>query len=404
MQRESTISLRLLPMVLFGHENQDNMQGYSSENSRRVSSASSTSSFPSLPRTPSSARDSHDYYWRDSRSSDTDRLASLREAFDQSECSHEEPIIGNGTPITPGGLLVNPGVERSGWNVDYKSPVRSLSVISPSSTNSAERRHRVTRSASTASSSSSVRPLPQRPLHMPVPEKVIEEELSRLSLYEDNEDARNSSDDETSQPSGSDADGSADASLRRRRHIRRPARAKKETPRRLPPLPGTLVHSHSTAARFAPPHLGSPSNQFIELDSQFDGTGDLRRRSHTISDIPINRVRPLPLPAPPAPLPKQLPQPTNLPANPPKPKVPRLRLATLSPTDPSEAAEANAVLTKTPNRRFNPLGLGGGPFVAPPMPQDASARLDWELIEDMLEADFVDDTPTPIARPWQGAV
>lgn len=407
MQRESTISLSHIPMVLYGQENHENYPA----SSRRVSSASTASSLPSLPRTPSSARDSHDYYWRESKSSDVDRLASLREAFDQTEYSPSD----SNTPLTPNSLQIHTDtvdVERSGWNLSYKSPVRSLSVISPAGT---ERTHRVSRSASTVGPGGSVRPWPQRPAPTPVAEREIEEEISRLSMYEEveeDDDYQGKTDDERSQRSGSDADTGIDASLRRRRHIRRPARAKQQTPRRLPPLPGTLVHSHSTAARFtstAPTAsfiaaADVPSNMMgVLLDDGLEGMGDLRRRSHTISGLPSSRIRPLPLPTPanqnvqsppPGPVASPPPPPPTQIRTVPKAKVPRLRLA---PVDPSEAAEADAVLTKTPNRRFNPLGSAGF-SAAPPMPQDASSRLDWDLIEDLLEADFVDDTPTPIAR------
>ena len=400
MQRDSSISLSHIPMVLFGAQNSED-DAYTS---RRVSSASTASSHPSLPRTPSSAHETANYHWRDSRHSDVDRLASLREAFDNKSEYNSSPD----EPITPERGIINVDVERSGWNVAYKSPVRSLSVLSPTSAGSTERKHRVVRSASSASQSS-VRLWPQRP---PVQrDPVIEEEISRLSLYNDEDSDPTKEDEDVSQPS--ESDDAVDATLRRRRHIRRPARAKQDTPRRLPPLPGTLVHSHSTAARYAAvpgpsPGQGWPgtSQSSVAMESVFDELShDSRRRSHTISGFQPSRIRPLPVPAN-RQQEQQRPQPP--PSTAPKAKLPRLRLATLSPTDPAEANEANAVLTKTPNRRFHPLGFGGGAFVAPPMPQDAGSRLDWELIEDLLEAGDeldADDAPTPIARPLprQGA-
>jgi hypothetical protein len=82
--------------------------------------------------------------------------------------------------------------------------------------------------------------------------------------------------------------------------------------------------------------------------------------------------------------------------------VPPLRIATMSLR--STPSEADAVLTKTPNRLFNPMGNA---FVPPPMPQDAGSRIDWDLIEDILEVDGemaeleapIAELETPTAKP-----
>jgi hypothetical protein len=390
-QRVSSVSLSHLPIVLFNLDNQKPDSEMNSDTSRRVSSASTSSS---LPRTPSSAHgDLNDHLWNDSG-----RLGSLREAFSNSdygsEDSHTIPAThGSGMNLSPGtSVLFRDSLERSGWNVECKSPVRSLSVLSSTSERLG---HRLTRSATT--SGSSVRLWPSLPPQAQGREGQLQEELASLR---DEGDDQGGSDESKTDEENSDAAGSQppsepeDGALRRRRHIRRPKRAKQEQPRRLPPLPSSnaLVHSHSTAARYiSVPFDTDPTatvlgNTFSSTtEDSFtcpSGAGDSRRRSHTISDLPANRVRPLPS--------------LNTKPNRTVRKVaaiPPLRITTLSLR--SSPSEAEAVLTKTPNRRFNPLGSN---FVPPPMPQDAGTRIDWELIEDILEVDG-EIAETPIAIP-----
>jgi hypothetical protein len=347
---------------------------------KRVSSDSTSSS---LPRTPSSAHgDLSDHLWNDSG-----RLGSLKEAFSNSDYGSDDTHTISATHGTTMNLspetsvLFRGSIERSGWNVECKSPVRSLSILSSTSERYG---HRLTSSDTTTSSS--VRPWPSLPPQAQGSERQLEEELASLR---DEGDDQGGSDESRTDEENSDAAGSQppsepeDGALRRRRHIRRPKRAKQEQPRRLPPLPSSnaLVYSHSTAARYmsAPfdtdPTATGPGSTFSPtIEDPFawtSGTGDSRRRSHTISDLPANRVRVLPSPI------------TNPNRNARKvAAVPPLKITTMSLR--SSPSEAEAVLTKTPNRRFNPLGNA---FVPPPMPQDAGNRIDWNLIEDILEVD-----------------
>ena len=402
--RESSISLARLPIVLFNLDIHQNSRRMSENGSRRVSSASTSSSFP---RTPSSAHtELHEYLWRD-----PDRLSSLRETFSNSDYGSED---GHATPITPpsamsisgeAGVLVRQDLERVGWNLGYKSPVRSLSVTSPTPERYG---HRIVRSVSTYSPS--VRLWPRLPPQANGQEKLLEEELATLRSEGE---GRESSDEGKTDEEMSDGASSQqeDPTLRRRRHIRRPTRAKQDLPRRLPPLPlsNTLAHSNSTAARFVstpfdddnttpdPTASNNSANTFyttttsggdidLALTTSSTAANDFRRRSHTINDLPANRIRPLPPPS------KQhtVRNPTTVRRQ--AVPIPPLNLATLSLR--SSPSEAEAVLTKTPNRRFNPM------VVPPPMPQDAGNRLDWNLIEDILEIDGeMADLETPIATP-----
>lgn len=395
-QRDSSISLTSLPIVFFDLHNPKNLSEMNENISRRVSSTSTSSS---LPRTPSSAHgELNDYLWRD-----PDRLASLSEAFSNPDCVSEDPHTTLATPASAMSsrgttVLIRESRERAGWNVEYKSPVRSLSVLSPTLERNG---HRVTRSASTASSS--VRLWPTLPPQAPGHEALLSEELASLRGGVDSDEGK--TDEENSDGAGSQPPSeSEDSALRRRRHIRRPSRTKQTQPRRLPPLPSSnpLVHSHSTAARYitAPFNAIADSTATSNSGSAFSanpvetlegspGAADFRR-SHTISG---DRIRPLPPPTPNR----------NRHHNVRKvADVPPLRIATMSLR--STPSEADAVLTKTPNRLFNPMGNA---FVPPPMPQDAGSRIDWDLIEDILEVDGemaeleapIAELETPTAKP-----
>jgi len=192
-----------------------------------------------------------------------------------------------------------------------------------------------------------VRPWPKPPgKHEEAPD--LWEEAQRLSILENDSD-----EDFSEQERRSETPESEGGSLRRRKHVRRPTRAKPDLPRRLPALPTTLVHSQSTAGRY----MTTPESDWAQ-----SVTTDIRKRSHTLNKPP-STVRSLPDPLP-------------------NKRIPQLKLATLELRSlPSETA---AVLTKTPNRPSNPLGSLS---VAPPMPAEAGVQIDWDLIGDVLEVD-----------------
>jgi hypothetical protein len=327
----------------------------SGDSSRRTSTASTSS----LPRTPASAHfEREPYSWVDPA-----RLP-LVGGFTSPSCDSETSSSLTCTPLTPSvatsNALTRIGEEQDTSLVKPKStPMRALTMSSPYSVQYA----RVARSATFHSPSNlvGVRPWPKPPgKHPEAPD--LWEEAQRLSIVEVDSDEASSEHER-----GSETPESEGGSLRRRKHVRRPTRAKPDLPRPLPALPSTHIHSRSTAGRY----MSTPISDWDQ-----PVTSDIRRRSHTLNNLPSTA-----LPTPSKTLPDK--------------RIPQLKLATLELRSlPSEAA---GVLTKTPNRPSNPFGSLS---VAPPMPADASSQIDWDLIGNALEVDGeMAATPNGLPKP-----
>jgi hypothetical protein len=327
----------------------------SGDSSRRTSTASTSS----LPRTPASAHfEREPDPWADPA-----RLP-LVGGFTSPSCDSETSSSLTCTPLTPSvatsNALARIGEEQdTSWVEPTSTPMRALTMSSPYSIQHA----RVARSATFHSPSNpvGVRPWPKPPAtHPEAPD--LWEEAQRLSIVVVDSDEASSEQERRSETPESEG-----GSLRRRKHVRRPSRAKPDLPRPLPALPSTLLHSQSTAGRY----MTTPLSDWDQ-----PMTSDFRRRSHTVNNLP-ETARPLLAPSRPL-LNKRIPQ---------------LKLATLELRSlPSEAA---GVLTKTPNRPSDPLGSLS---VAPPMPADASIQIDWDLIGDALEVDG-EMALTPVPKP-----
>ncbi|KAG8872510.1 hypothetical protein FRC20_009463 [Serendipita sp. 405] len=385
-QRSSAaISLSNLPFTF------DNPQ-MSGDNTKRTSSTSTASS---MPRTPSSVMWDHDE-WRESR-----YLPLIESgAFQPSECSGESEsnlTLSPSTPFNDGLIIIHDhdGAERQGGDVFYGQRLsHSRSISSPSDA----RISRISRSA-TIHTSMPVRPWPQLPPHLA---RALPEDVPVVPKPSDVAD--DSAESDSNSAAGSDSVSDSRNKLARRRHIKRPSRAQKEQPRPLPPLPATsLTHSQTTAGRFVTtptsrPAVGTVTTYLLDHSSASTAVSppmaDVKRRTRTItspSSSSSSLVRPLPTPLPSTgrSIPTATPVPTTASSGKQSGKrgpapVPRLDLHNLAlRSSPSEAA---AVLAKTPNRTSNPTPFGRD-FVPPPMPTDASARIDWDLIEDMLGAD-----------------
>ncbi|PVG01005.1 hypothetical protein CPB86DRAFT_135645 [Serendipita vermifera] len=418
----------------------------SSGSSRRTSAASTASS---MPRTPSSARWARDeLHWRDSGH------IQLGDAFHSPTYASEESSTMSMTPITPLShgheqhtTFKHLSAEHPGWS-------RSLSTtIAPRDLEGAGfMPSRVARSAtfhagfhSSGSTTAVIRPWPKPPNNTntnclnesslssshgasPLRHERFSSmsEISRMSLDENIMSDGYDDDDDDDEGDGSGggplAESDDNGNLRRRQHIRRPTREKLQLPRPLPPLPnGNLAHSQSTSARFVSTPINRGGDEPQDDHSLVRSTATPHnpvRRAHTFNAL-SGSFRPLPTIAASATTPTEeeknansgdedqtggrtpLASSSSVPAGAPKERnnkkqssALQLKLSTLQlRSNPSEAA---AVLTKTPNRRFNPLGNIFGD-TAPPMPADASSRIDWSLIGDALEIDGeLGDTPSPL--------
>jgi hypothetical protein len=395
----------------------------SSDSSRRTSAASTASS---MPRTPSSARWVRDeLHWRDSGH------IQLASAFDGSDYISEESSTLSITPVTPLShgheqhtTLKHLGAEQPGWSRSLSTTIAPRDLEDPTFMANRVARSATFHSGFSHSGSAAIRPWPKPPNSSMMTESSRSSShgasplrherlssmpaLSRMSL---DENMGRDYDDEDDDGTGPLAESDDNGNLRRRQHIRRPTRERLHLPRPLPPLPnGNLTHSQSTSGRF----ISTPT----------DGSGDpMRQEDHSLSSSPpphshpVRRAhtfnalsgsfRPLPTITASATTPTEekcngdedqfsgsttpsASSPSPVPAGPPKERNTKkqsalqLKLSTLTlRSDPSEAA---AVLTKTPNRRFNPLGNVFGDS-APPMPVNASTKIDWSLIGDALEVD-----------------
>ncbi|CAG7849399.1 SubName: Full=Uncharacterized protein {ECO:0000313/EMBL:CCA71798.1} [Serendipita indica DSM 11827] len=354
---ERTFSLSQLPIGF------DNPHKAAQDGSRRTSSASTASS---MPRTPSSiAWDRFDVF----------SPVAEPQAFEASEYGSETSsllTISPDTPLKRDSLptIIHDGPQRTGYAM-RENPRRSQSITLSSMETQQNRLSR----AATMHTVPGVRPWP-----MPPPSSSTDTTAPRLSpLQDQNEEDVDAGD--RSHGTDSDSPGESGDSanhLQRRRHIRRPTREKKDLPRPLPPLPASnLAHSQSTAGRF----MTTPFA--VSAGEQEPPLGDARRRSRTLNSL--SGIRSLPVPnAQTQSNPSSSKSIPNKSAGKLVPVILPLKLHTLElRSSPSEAA---GVLTKTPNRPSNNCALARS-FMAPPMPADAAAAIDWDLVDDALGID-----------------
>lgn len=349
---------RLLLLLHADRRSSEIFTKMSGGSSRRTSTASTSS----LPRTPASAKFERDgYSWADSGS------PPLVDAFTGPSLeSQSSPSIAHSVATSSGattGHLACIGEDEDAtWHLNPKSaPAHALTFSSAHQ----DLHENLSRPATYHSTFDPVvRLWPQPPPQHPNPEDPkLWEEVQKVATMEPESYSAYREDEGRSSTPESEGD-----TLKRRRHIRRPSRQKPGSSRPLPPLPSAaLSHSQSTAGRFV--HAPATIPEGDELP-----TPDMRPRPHTLNVL-TSAARPLP------PVARQIPQRET-------PSPPQLKLATLDLR--SLPSETGAVLTKTPNRPTHPFGDF---TTAPSMPADAGTQIDWDLIEDMLEA----DVPTPVS-------
>jgi hypothetical protein len=388
-------TLSRLPSLIFDLSNQNTSitsQSCSQMNEisvkRPVSTASTSSA--SMPRTPNSAGwERSEGYW-----SETGRPGPFVSEYDGSE--------GSGTPASltcssAAEIIEHPGSERWFDNDMVHKPsssrIQSVTVQpiitvalptplpTPPSTNQPAAASIPTHSRS--QSQSQVRLWPQPP---PLTSSSSMSEQDWESSLSGFNPTANEPESDSDTKSDNTESASEDGGLKRRRHIRRAGRAPPRLPRPLPPLPASmniLTHSQSTAGRF----MTAPIEN---LPISTPNPRDSLHRAHTTNWTTVKTPTSARLPPAKSHTPKTS-----------AGKIPNLRLSTLGLR--SSASDANAVLVKTPNRKFN------APFsVAPPMPTDAANTIDWELLDDALEIDsdldmdlhlHDSDDATPLAIP-----